>query len=87
MDDLQEKKYKVFYGSTTSNSCAYCHKHHLGMTPQQMKKRKCLEKQCGALQRCEHPYWEERAKKKEIRAARKERLENQYREVTSGVRS
>ena len=61
MED-QRKQYRTFYGSSTSNSCAYCYKHHLAMTPQQMKKRKCLEKRCGALQRCEHPYWEQREK-------------------------
>ena len=87
MED-QRKQYRTFYGSSTSNSCAYCYKHHLAMTPQQMKKRKCLEKRCGALQRCDHPYWEQREKTRANRAARKERLENMYREVTgNGVHS
>lgn len=87
MED-QEKMYRTFYGSTTSNSCAYCFKHYKALTPKQLKKRKCLEKQCSALQRCEHPYWEMRDKRKQMRVERKERLETKYREVTgNGVHS
>ena len=86
MDDQEKpKEYRTLYGSKTSNSCAYCYKHHKALTPRQMRTKKCLEKQCAALCRCEHPYWVQREKKKEQRVARKERLEAQYKEATSGV--
>ena len=84
----EKKEYRTLYGSTSTNSCAYCYKHYKALTPKQLKTKKCLEKQCSALQRCEHPYWEQREKRKEQRAARKERLEAKYKEVTAnGVRT
>lgn len=83
MDRENGKQYKLFDGSFSGNSCAYCWKHHKGMTPTQLKSRQCLKRQCGALQRCDHPYWEQREKTKAARRARKERLERQYQEVTS----
>ena len=86
MED-QRKEYRTLYGSTSANSCAYCYKHHKALTPRQMKTKKCLEKQCSALKKFEHPYWVQRGKKKEQRVARKERLEAQYKEATSGVRT
>ena len=78
------REYKTFYGSTSKNSCAYCWKHHKALTPTQLRRRKCLERQCDALCRCEHPYWIQREKRKEQRAERKKRLENLYKEVTAG---
>lgn len=77
------KEYRTFYASYSSNSCAYCWKHHLALTPKQLKRRGCLEKHCDALGKCDHPYWLAREKRKEQRAARKERLENLYKEVTA----
>lgn len=83
----KQKEYRTLYGSSSANSCAYCYKHHKALTPRQMRTKKCLEKQCSALKRCEHPYWVQREKKKEQRVARKERLEAMYKEATSGVRT
>ena len=84
----QERQYKTFYGCVSPNSCAYCYKHHKALTPRQLKKRGCLQRQCGALQRCEHPFWEAREKRKGLRIARRERLEKMYEEVTAnGVRT
>jgi hypothetical protein len=88
VDQERKREYKTFYGSASSNSCAYCFKHHKALTPRQLKKRECLKRQCDALQRCEHPLWEQREKKKEQRIARRERLEKMYEEVTAnGVRT
>ena len=85
---METREYKTFYGSTSKNSCAYCYKHHKALTPRQLQKRECLKRQCDALQRCDHPYWEQREKKKEQRVARRERLEKMYEEVTAnGVRT
>ena len=87
-NEVQEQKlYKTFYGSRTGNSCAYCWKHHLALTPTQLKRRGCLGRGCDALQRYDHPYWEKREETKAKRRARKERLEKQYQEVTHGVRT
>ena len=77
------KEYRTFYASYSANSCAYCWKHHLALTPKQLKRKRCLEKHCDALGKCDHPYWLKREKRKEQRAARKERLENLYKEVTA----
>ena len=82
------RTYKTFYGSVSSNSCAYCWKHHKALTPKQLRRRGCLAKQCDALDRCEHPYWVTREKRKEQRIARKERLEAMYKEaISSGIHS
>lgn len=85
MDQEKRKQYKLFDGSRSGNSCAYCWKHHKGMTPKQLQSRQCLKRQCDALQRCDHPYWQQREKTKEARRARKDRLEKQYREVMSNA--
>lgn len=84
----EKRSYRTFFGSYSPNSCAYCWKHHLALTPKQLKKKRCLEKRCDALSRCDHPYWEQREKRKKQRSERKERLENLYKEVTAnGVRT
>lgn len=81
----EQKQFKTFYGSRTGNSCAYCWKHHLAMTPKQLQRRECLKRQCDALQRFDHPFWDKREERKAMRLARKERLDKQYREVTRAV--
>ena len=85
----EKRIYKTFDGSCSANSCAYCWKHHKAITPRQLRSRKCVERQCAALWRSpDHPYWIKREKRKEQRAARKERLEKMYEEVTAnGVRT
>lgn len=76
------KEYRTFYGSRSANSCAYCWKHKLALTPQQLKQRRCLARNCDALEKHEHPYWEQRTHRKEKRRARKARLEDKYKEAT-----
>lgn len=70
---------KTFYGCRSDNVCAYCWKHHLSLTPRQLKTRGCLCKGCGALRRVDtHPYWANREKSRAMRAARKVRMEALY---------
>ena len=71
---------KCLYGTRSSNTLAYCHKHHCALTPQQLKQKQCLAKHCNALQKHEHPYWEQREKSKQKRKERKVRLEKLYEE-------
>lgn len=64
-----------FYGSEFSKNrvCAFCKKHHLYMTPQQMSQRKCLRRQCGAFEKCEsHPIWHQREVMKQKKKAKKQ---------------
>ena len=75
------KEYRTFYGGRSSNTLAYCHYHHLSLTPEQLKQKQCLKRQCGALQKFDHPYWKKREESKQKRKERKERLEAKYREV------
>ena len=81
---MAEKMRKTFWGSQTDNTCAYCYKHHLSLTPSQLKKRGCLSKQCNALQICEHPMWEQRDRRKEMRKERKKRIEENYKKAVHG---
>lgn len=65
------------YGSYVNKSkvVGYCKHHHAALTVRTLKCHECLNKQCHALQKYEeHDYWRQRAQKKELRKARKERL-------------
>lgn len=65
------------YGSYVNKSkvVGYCKYHKAAMTVRTLKCHECLNKQCHALQKYEeHDYWRQRAQKKELRKARKERL-------------
>lgn len=74
----------VLYNGRSSNTCAFCAYHGKSLTPRQMRKHKCLAKECDALIRHEHPVWQSRERKKKRRAERKERLERLYIEATGG---
>lgn len=39
----------------------YCKKHCGFMTCKQLKRKECLKKQCRALERHPHEFWEQRA--------------------------
>jgi hypothetical protein len=80
MDEVKE--YRTFYGAKTSNTCAFCCKHFLSLTPKQVETRKCVSRQCNYLLKHEHEYWTERDKRKAMRKARKQRLEEQYASAT-----
>ena len=73
---------KTFYGSRSDNIAAYCWKHRLALTPKQLKKRRCLKRECDALEKRPHPMWEKREAEKETKIPRKKRLEAKYREIT-----
>lgn len=62
---------KLLYGSETdlSRCVAFCRHHRKWLTLRQLKLKKCLSKhgyeRCNALKiREEHPYWEERRKRR-----------------------
>lgn len=72
MDIAEKKVRRTLYGGQSSNTVAYCHYHHLSITAKQLQQKGCLRRQCGALERHAHPYWDERERCKEQRQARKE---------------
>ena len=80
----EPKVRRTLYGCESSNTCAFCAYHGRALTPAQMKKHKCLDKQCTALIRHEHPIWAAREDSKKKRAARKKRLEEKYLKVVGG---
>lgn len=82
MDERKERK--TLYGGISSNTCAYCGFHKRALTPKQLKKHECLFKQCPALIKHEHPYWDMREASRKKRAARKVRLEKKYLMMTGG---
>lgn len=82
---MAEKKVRrVLSGTTSSNTCAYCAFHKCSLTPRQVKKQRCLGKQCNALIKHEHEFWQDQEERRALRKARKERLEKKYLEVTGG---
>lgn len=81
----EEKKVrKVLSGSCSSNTCAYCAFHKCALTPRQVKRQKCLGKQCTALIKHEHEFWAEQEDRKKKRRERKARLEKMYLESIGG---
>lgn len=79
--DGEVKKVKTLFGSSAEEHqlIGYCHYHKAGITREQMRKKDCLNKQCGALQKLNPKYWEKREMKKIAKKAwqkiRKERYE------------
>ena len=83
----ERKVRKTLYGSESANTCAFCALHGCSLTPAQMKRHQCLGKGCTALIKHEHPIWIEREKKKEIRRARKQRLDEKYNAIRTETAS
>lgn len=81
----ESRERSTFYGGRSSNVCAFCWKHRKALTPKQLRRRECLKRQCDALERYDHPLWEQREKSKALRAARKERLEGVWKEMMSNA--
>lgn len=55
-----------------SKPAGYCWYHRSTMSVRQIKTKQCLKRHCSALQRLEqHPWWDERAKRNELRKAGK----------------
>ena len=82
MDEKKERR--VLSGSTSSNTCAFCAFHGCSLTPHQVKKQRCLGKQCTALIKHEHEFWQYQEERKAMRKARKKRLEQQYQKAIGG---
>ena len=65
MDNEQEtfkapKMKKAFYGTRVKETkvVGYCRYHHLNLTGQMIKTRKCLKRNCPALDKhTDHAYW------------------------------
>ena len=70
----KKKWNKMMLGGPASKCVGYCRLHKCNITADQMKKRECLHKECTALRKLPHPYWEQREKTKQKRLERKERL-------------
>ena len=68
-------KHMTLYGTVARSPCAYCTKHQVSLTVKQIKKRKCLSKECWYLKKYDHEFWRQRnilkAKKKARKAERK----------------
>ena len=64
-------------GTYADTPCGYCKLHKASITVKQLKNKQCIQKHCYHLCRYwSHPYWKQRENTKELRKARKERLNN-----------
>ena len=75
MSKHKHKKRGGDLGGPKEKCCGYCRLHKCYMTPRQVKSRECLAKHCRHLRKDPHPYWEQREKRKEMRAARKSTMQ------------
>ena len=82
MDERVERN--VLYGGRSSNTCAFCAFHRKSLTPKQLRKHRCLAKQCTALIKHEHPIWDLKEKRRQYRIERKARLEAAYLQAIGG---
>ena len=70
---------RSLYGTHSDNVCGYCYYHHAGVTVRQMKRKRCLAKQCPAFRKyTEHGYWKQR---EEIKKNKRERKAQERGEV------
>jgi len=53
-------------GCPKESVVGYCHYHKATLSEYQLKKKRCLEKQCTRLQRVPHPFWERREETKRL---------------------
>lgn len=66
-------KYKHPLGGPPGKVVGYCRYHKCTITVPQLRQRECLRKECWALKKQAHPYWEQRDVSREKRAARKKK--------------
>ena len=79
---------QCLYNSHSDNICGYCHnpKHPYAMTVAQMNCKNCLGKQCEDFEiEPSHPIWHQRAKKKEKRKQRKQRLNDYVNQIQGNI--
>lgn len=66
------KKSKTYCKLGGGTPCGYCRLHRLTVTPKQMKRRQCLQKQCRSFVPWkQHPIWEQREREKQLKEERK----------------
>lgn len=83
------KKVRVdIFGRYCRNPCGFCFYHKKLLTVKQLKAKRCLQKECGALYRYQtHPFWAQREKVKELRDERKREKDAYYNNHTHRVTS
>lgn len=87
---------RTLYRDYSDDCCGYCKLHHVGITPQQLKIKKCTEKRCIHFSRYRnHWYWplyeakkkqieEDKIQRKNLRKERKERQKAYLENLTKG---
>lgn len=70
----KEGSYRTLNGSMAlrSNIVGYCRFHRVHLTAAQVRDKDCVSKQCKALKKWDHPYWEHKQRMKEVRQLKKE---------------
>lgn len=71
---------KGLYGAQfeKKRACGRCHYHNLYLTPQMVKAKKCLSKQCDALEKYDHEWWHQRELTKQRKKTKKQELKKKY---------
>lgn len=74
MSEPKENLLRTLYGGKieSTKAVAYCWHHHAYLTAKQLKKKRCLAKNCGAFRRVENQFWEQRDRKDRIKQMKKE---------------
>lgn len=69
-----ERRYRTLWGSETSESkvVGFCRLHRVHLTARQVETKQCSEKCCRSLKKWDCPYWDEKARRKELRRMKKE---------------
>lgn len=70
----QEQQYKTLQGTWAAKSkiVGYCRLHRIHLTEAQIRQKECLQKNCNALKKWDHPFWNRRERIKEIKQLKKD---------------
>ena len=81
MDITKTQTLHGLYGSQIGRNRAvgYCYHHCAALTVKTLKGHNCLGKQCNYLKKYEdHDFWRQHEQKKDLRKARKQKLNGYY---------
>lgn len=67
------KRYKTLWGSETTEGkvVGFCRLHRVHLTARQAEVKECVWKCCRYFKKWDCPYWDEKARRKELRRMKK----------------
>lgn len=69
-----ERRHRTLWGGTVNGDkvVGYCRLHKRHLTAEQMKRKQCIPKGCGAFKKWDCQYWRHKERLKEVKRIKKE---------------